>query len=110
MSTKKTTRAGGSLNNSRADSITSKKPGKLISMFARFANAEKIHRFQAEKLGDHCLETAVAGLQTKHSIYFSRVWTTVPNRFGSESRVKSYFLAGKDLTKARSILGWREAA
>ncbi len=82
-----------------------KTPGKLITMLKAFAGGQKLHRFQAERLGDHCLHTTVSDLQIKHQITFSREWTKVPNRFRSITHVKNYWLDGENLERARVILG-----
>lgn len=86
----------------------SKKPGKLESMFRVFAGGRRLHRFQAEILGDHCLHSSISGLQTKHGVTFSRKWIKVPNRFGTETRVMLYWLEGKDLERAQGIIGIRQ--
>jgi hypothetical protein len=85
--------------------------GKLKSMFYRFAQGKKYHRFSAELVGDHCLPTTISDLQKKHSIYFERKFIKVPNRFGSKTSVKLYWLQDDSLTKARLITGMdKEAA
>jgi hypothetical protein len=79
--------------------------GKLKSMFYRFSQGAKYHRFSAELVGDHCLPTTISDLQKKHSIYFERKFIKVPNRFGSKTSVKLYWLQDDSLTKARLITG-----
>lgn len=88
----------------------SKPLGKLDSMLQYFSSGNRIHRFQAEKLGDHCLHSTISDLQARHSIEFHREWVLVPNKFGSYTRVKLYWLEGKDLESARSIVAIRRRA
>lgn len=88
----------------------SKKVGKLESMLKRFASGARLHRFQAEKVGDHCLPTSVADLQSRHSIKFSRKRVKVPNRFGSETSVCECWLDGESLMRAREIAGISEVS
>ncbi len=109
MKNKKATPIGSSPNNSQHQSIKTK-PGKLVSMLIHFANGKKLHRFNAERLGDHCLNTSVSDLQIKYGIYFSRKFIRVPNRFGSMTSVKLYWLENENLAKARDILGMKVAA
>jgi len=82
--------------------------GKLNAMLRLFADGERLHRFQAERIGDHCLPTSVSDLQIKHLIKFSRERVKVPNRFGSGTSVCEYWLEGDQLQKAREITGAEE--
>ena len=81
-----------------------KAKGKLRSMLEYFAQGQRLHRFQAERLGDHCLPTTISDLQKRHGIYFDRETVSVPNRFGSETSVSQYWLAGQNLEKVREIV------
>lgn len=95
---------GGPIDQTNRSQNT-KKLGKLESMLVRFASGARLHRFQAERVGDHCLPTSVADLQSRHSIIFSRKRVRVPNRFGSETSVCEYWLDGESLKRAREIAG-----
>jgi len=79
-------------------------------MLARFAQGMSFNRFEAERVGDHCLHTTISDLQRKHGIEFHREWEVVPNRFGSKTRIRRYWLAGAHLQRAREIAGWGAAA
>jgi hypothetical protein len=68
-----------------------------------FCSGNSLHRFSAEKLGDHTLPTTISCLQKKHSLQFLRHWVSVPNRFGGETKVKSYWLEGTELERAQDI-------
>jgi hypothetical protein len=76
---------------------------KAFSVLKHFARGNRLHRFSAERLGDHVLPTTISDLQKKHGIYFERRTISVPNRFGSKTRVSEYWLEGKSLIKAKSI-------
>lgn len=82
----------------------SKTIGKLDSMLRHFAHGKRLNRFEAERLGDHCLHTTISDLQIRHLIRFNRTWVKVPNRFGSKTRVMSYWLDGEDLARANQII------
>lgn len=82
-----------------------KKMGKLDFMLWLFVNHQRFHRFQAEKVGDHCLPTTVSDLQKKHGVCFCRRSVKVPNHFGSETTVSEYWLEGTSLEKAESVCG-----
>lgn len=81
-----------------------KKLGKLSRMLSVFASGQRLHRFTAEKIADHCLPTTISDLQARYSLSFSRDWLTVPNRFGSETRVRVYWLEGDNLERAQAII------
>lgn len=111
MNTHKKGALPGALSNTEhAKNSTKQRPGKLTSMLIHFAMGERLHRFEAERIGDHCLHTTVSGLQTKYGIEFNREFTKVPNRFGSQTSVKKYWLEGDQLLKAREIVGLEGAA
>lgn len=51
-----------------------------------------LNRFEAERLGDHCLNSTISELRKEgHTIIGE--WEHVPNRFGGKTRVKRYRLA-----------------
>lgn len=49
-----------------------------------------LNRFEAERLGDHCLHSTVAELANRDGIAILSEWERVPTRFGREVRVKRY--------------------
>ena len=62
-------------------------------------------RFDAEGLGDHCLNSTISGLSKQHDLELLRRWVKVPNRFGGETSVKEYSTSDEDKTKINKILG-----
>ena len=84
--------------------------GKLESMLYRFACGKRFHRFSAEIVGDHCLPTTISDLQISRGLYFSRKFIKVPNRFGSQTSVKLYWLEGGNLIKARRLIGLEDTS
>ncbi|MEP1446267.1 MAG: hypothetical protein ABJK37_09185 [Paraglaciecola sp.] len=77
---------------------------KLDSMLLRFANGQKLNRFDAERIGDHCLPSTVSDLQKRNALTFCRKLVKVPNRFGSRTSVMMYWLEGESLLIARKII------
>ena len=49
---------------------------------------QPLTRFDAEQLGDHCLNSTISGLSKQHDLELLRRWVKVPNRFGGETSVK----------------------
>lgn len=67
---------------------------KEISILIAFEAGQTINRFEAERMGDHCLNSTVSNLRAKgHDI--RDIWERVPTRFGRKVRVKRYFLNQK---------------
>ncbi len=50
-----------------------------------------LNRFEAEQLGDHCLNTTVSDLK-KRGFQIESVREKVKNRFGSETTVNRYWI------------------
>jgi len=69
-----------------ADRALETKQNMILRVLAR----RSLNRFEAERLGDHCLHSTVALLRAKgHAIYSS--WETVQTRF-KPVLVKRYYL------------------
>ncbi len=52
-----------------------------------------LNRFEAERIGDHCLNSTVAVIRTAHGARLHQEWETVPTRYNSDGvRVKRYWL------------------
>jgi len=50
------------------------------------------HRFNAERWGDHALHSTVSSIQREHGLVLLRQWCEVPTRFGTNCRVKQYWV------------------
>ena len=64
------------------------------SMILRTLAHRSLNRFDAEKLGDHCLHSTISTLRNL-GYQFHTEWECVPTRFGNDVRVKRYYLLGK---------------
>lgn len=85
--------------------ISVKKDSKLKKMFLLFAQGKRLHRFEAERHGDHCLNSTIPALQRDYGLYFERKTITVQTRFDRPARVSLYWLEGSNLIRARKIAG-----
>jgi Helix-turn-helix domain len=54
---------------------------------------QSLNRFEAERLGDHCLHSTIATLRSKGYL-FHDTWEWIPTRFGKEVHVKRYCYIG----------------
>lgn len=61
------------------------------NMILRTLAERSLNRFEAERLGDHCLHSTISTLRGL-GYQFYTAWETVPTRFGTEARVKRYHL------------------
>jgi hypothetical protein len=62
-----------------------------------------INRFQAERIGDHVLNSTAATLANHHNIIISRRWIKLPGRFGS-IRCREYWIDPDHRDKAYKLL------
>lgn len=82
-------------------SVTSTEKAAAIGKMAMMENIlreRSLNTFEAQKLGDSCLNTTVSMLRAK-GINIADVWETVPNRFGKNSRVKRYWIVEEAQSK-----------
>ncbi len=56
-----------------------------------YLKRRSLNRFEAERLGDHCLNSTIAELR-KDGHRIIGEWEDVPNRFGGITRVMRYHL------------------
>ena len=69
---------------------------KIDRIRAHLALPGGLNRFEAERLGDHTLNSTVAALRKRGEVV-SCEWETVPTRHCSDGvRVKRYWIAGGD--------------
>lgn len=54
-----------------------------------------LNRFEAERIGDHCLNSTVADIRKTYGSKLLQQWETVPSRYCAKGvRVLRYWLAG----------------
>ena len=85
------------------------KQTKIKRILAEFARGGSLHRFQAERLGDHCLHSSVAKIQ-EHGIRVEREWITVPGFAGHSTRVCRYWINDENRERAMRLLGLNHGA
>ena len=66
---------------------------KISKMAALFKAGISLNRFDAERYGEHCLNSTVAVLRA-NGMGLHGEWETVPTRFGVTTRVKRYRYIG----------------
>ncbi|KGS43306.1 helix-turn-helix domain protein [Burkholderia pseudomallei MSHR5613] len=81
-------------SNLNVNTMFSKKPlGKIDRVLFELRRGISLNRFDAERLGDHCLNTTISTLRAEGWLITAE-WETVPTRFGKTTRVLRYRLTG----------------
>ncbi len=69
------------------------KDTKIARIAGILRSGKSLNRFEAERFGDHCLNSTVAVLRAEGFNIFDQ-WEKVPTRFGKSVRVKRYSYVG----------------
>lgn len=83
---------------------TPKPESKKARMLRFFVAGTSLNTFEAEPLGDHCLNSTVSTLSNNYGLEFHRQWETVPSRFSKSTRVVRYRLAESSMDTAHTLL------
>lgn len=85
-------------------------PSKQARVLRALMGPRGLNRFEAERLGDHALNSTVSSLGTRYWLAIRRTYERVPTRFGTLVRVKRYWLADCCRPRAERLLARWEAA
>lgn len=79
----------------KAKNLNPKRTKKIDRVEAALKLPAGLNRFEAERIGDHCLNSTVAKLREIHGDKLTQEWETVPTRYCETGvRVLRYRLAG----------------
>ena len=95
---------------SHADSTTStgKAPTKISRVLGHLLQDRRLNRFEAERLGDHCLHSTISSLANGYGLNFSRLMERVPNHWGLPCLVTRYSLPASEHKRGRNVLAMLE--
>ena len=79
-------------------------PSKIARILEALISGVSLNRFEAERLGDHCLPSTIAVLANTHCLTFQRQPEKVPNRWGKPCPVTRYRLPESEHKRARAVL------
>jgi len=79
-------------------------PCKNSRILSHFLTGATLNRFEAEKLGDHCLNSTISTLKNTHGLNIHRQWEKVSNRWGAPCHVRRYQLLDADKEQAARVL------
>jgi len=100
---KKATRPEEQSRPRKADATT-EGPSKIARILAYLLTGASLNRFEAERIGDHCLPSTISDLAHKHGLIFQRQQERVPNRWGAPCTVTRYSLPPNQHKRARAVL------
>jgi hypothetical protein len=88
----------------------SRLPNKISRVLAYLVTGKSLNRFEAERLGEHCLHSTISRLTNHHGLTFARHAEAVPNRWGSPCRVTRYSLPVHQKKRAKVLLSFLVSA
>ena len=100
---KKATRSEEQSSQSHDESST-EAPSKIARILAHLLTGASINRFEAERIGDHCLPSTIAVLANRYGLPIERKQERVPNRWGAPCTVTRYSLPPSQHKRARAVL------
>lgn len=83
---------------------TTEAPSKIARILGHLLNAGPLNRFEAERIGDHCLPSTIAVLANHYGLTIERKQERVPNRWGAPCPVTRYSLPPSQHKRARAVL------
>lgn len=70
-----------------------------------------LNRFEAERIGDHCLHSTISTLRNDYDLTVVDEFESVPNRVGTLTDVKRYWIMKRNKAMAIKLLNlWRVKA
>lgn len=88
-----------------AVALTTKAPTKIARVLAHLLHTGSLNRFEAERIGDHCLHSTISSLANSHGLTFKRISEKVPNHWGQPCEVTRYSLPESEHRRALLVLG-----
>jgi hypothetical protein len=76
---------------------------KEFTIIEYLHSGRSLHRFEAEELGDHCLNSTISTLSSQLGLEIPREMEKVPNRFGGTTHVMRYWFSESDIQKIKLL-------
>ena len=77
---------------------------KIAQILAHLLNVGALNRFEAERIGDHCLHSTISALANGYGLNFKRTPEKVPSHWGQPCDVIRYALPTSEHQKASDVL------
>jgi hypothetical protein len=81
-----------------------KAPSKIARVLAHLLYVGSLNRFEAERIGDHCLHSTISSLAHNYGLSFQRIPEKVPNHWGAPCDVIRYDLPESEHRRAQNVL------
>jgi len=88
----------------RAVALATKAPTKIARVLGHLLHTGSLNRFEAERIGDHCLHSTISALANGYGLTFKRIPEKVPNHWGQPCDVIRYSLPRSERRRARLVL------
>ena len=79
-------------------------PSKITRILGHLLFTGSLNRFEAERLGDHCLHSTISKLANGYGLLFERQLERVPNHWGQPCTVTRYSLPTSEHRRAHNVL------
>lgn len=79
-------------------------PSKIARVLAHLLNSGALNRFEAERIGDHCLHSTISALANGYGLSFKRTPEKVTTHWGQPCDVIRYALPRTEHRRARAVL------
>ena len=89
----------GNINSTRT-----KAQSKISRVLAHLLHHGPLNRFEAERIGDHCLHSTISSLAHSYGLTFARTPEKVPNHWGQPCDVIRYSLPASERRRALLVL------
>jgi len=90
----------------RKANINTRPISKIARILSVFLTGASFNRFEAERIGDHCLHSTISDLTNRHGLNFKRQNERVPNHWGKPCTVVRYSLPESERQKALAVMKW----
>tara|TARA_R110000822_G_scaffold66105_4_gene161555 strand:- start:13619 stop:13948 length:330 start_codon:yes stop_codon:yes gene_type:complete len=88
----------------RSVNFTIRPLSKIARILAHLLTGSSLNRFEAERLGDHCLNSTVSTLTNRYGLTFKRRPERVQNNWGTPCSVNRYSLPESEFDRARDLM------
>lgn len=96
--------AEASHSHGNVSSTSTHPPSKISRVLAHLLRHGPLNRFEAERIGDHCLHSTISSLSNGYGLTFKRIMEKVPNHWGQPCDVTRYSLPRSERRRALLVL------
>lgn len=87
-------------NSAEAARLMAEAPSKIARVLTHLMMVGSLNRFEAERIGDHCLHSTISKLANDYGLLFARIDEKVANGWGTPCDVTRYSLPESEHRRA----------